>query len=84
MSKKRSLFNDKSLKRILNNLFNDNQLSFDFLRWVLIRTYVQILVYAPGEFVSVAKEIFANTPAGVVLEIVDGMDILPKGAEEDL
>jgi len=86
MSKKKRLFSDSSLKRILSNLFQDNQLSFDFLRWILLRTWLQILINSPAEFLSVATQLFKETPIGVVLEALEKSGVLkalPKAAEEE-
>jgi hypothetical protein len=80
--KKRRLFNDKSLKRIMENLYQDNQLGWDFLRWLLIRTYFQILRYAPAEIYPLFKELLAGTPAGKVIELAELFGSTPVKAGE--
>jgi len=78
MSTKRRLFNDKSIKRILDNLFHDNQIGFDLLRWMLIKSYFGILVYAPSEFVRVMAELFPKTPLSELISALDDAGILNK------
>lgn len=79
---KRRLFDDKSLKRILENLYRDNQVGWDLLRWILIKTYFQILIYSPAEIYPLFKELLAGTPAGKVMELASLFGLEPEKAGE--
>lgn len=78
--KKGRLFDEKSLKRILENLYRDNQLDFSFLLWNLRTTYLQIMIYSPAEFMDALKLILDLTGRDAIVKALDIVE-LPKAGK---
>jgi len=76
---KSRLFDEQSLRRIIGNLYADNQLDFKFLLWLLRVTYLQIMIYSPAEFIDALKMILDLTGRDKLAEVLDKIPVKKAG-----
>lgn len=62
------LFDDKSIKRILNDLVQDGQLTFEFYIWSIPVLWVGLVKSAPGAIVQVLISLLEETPGSMVID----------------